>query len=156
MRIRLLAAGTRMPAWVEAGFDTYAGRLPHECRLELKEISLGQRSRSAAPERAVRTEGERMLANIGSSDRIIALDVGGRSLDTRQWSQLLDEWMQDGRDLCFLIGGPDGLAPDCLQRAELRLSLSPLTLPHGLVRIVVAEQLYRAWSLLRGHPYHRE
>jgi 23S rRNA (pseudouridine1915-N3)-methyltransferase len=156
MRIRLLAAGTRMPTWVEAGFETYASRLPHECRLELKEIPLGQRSRSAAAERAIRTEGERMLASTGSSDRIIALDVEGRSLNTRQWSQRLDEWMQDGRDLCFLIGGPDGLAADCLQRAELRLSLSPLTLPHGLVRIVLAEQLYRAWSLLRGHPYHRE
>ncbi|MGB5591020.1 MAG: 23S rRNA (pseudouridine(1915)-N(3))-methyltransferase RlmH [Gammaproteobacteria bacterium] len=156
MRIRMLAAGTRMPGWVDAGFEAYASRLPHECRLELKEIPLGQRGRSADAERAVKAEGERMLANIGASDRTVAMDVLGRSFDTRRWSKLLDEWMHDGRDLCFLIGGPDGLSAECLQRAELRLSLSALTLPHGLVRVVLAEQLYRAWSLLRGHPYHRE
>jgi len=156
MRIRLLAAGTRMPDWVDAGYGAYAARLPHECRLELKEIALGRRSRGSDPTRAVLGEGERMLAAVGSSDRIIALDVAGRSLDTQQLARRLDGWMQDGRDLALLVGGPDGLAAACLQQAEFRWSLSPLTLPHGLVRVVVAEQLYRAWSLLRGHPYHRE
>ena len=156
MRIRLLAAGTRMPGWVDAGYAAYATRLPHECRLELKEIALGRRSRGSDPARAVRSEGERMLAAIGSSDRIIALDVAGRSLDTQQLARRLDGWMQDGRDISLLVGGPDGLAPACLEQAEFRWSLSTLTLPHGLVRIVVAEQLYRAWSLLRGHPYHRQ
>jgi 23S rRNA (pseudouridine1915-N3)-methyltransferase len=156
MRIRLLAAGTRMPAWIDAGYQAYATRLPHECRLELKEIPLGRRSRGADLKKAIASEGDRMLSALTPSERIVALEVSGRALDTPQLSRHLDEWMQDGRDIAMLVGGPDGLAPVCLQRAEFRWSLSPLTLPHGLVRIVVAEQLYRAFSLLRGHPYHRE
>jgi 23S rRNA (pseudouridine1915-N3)-methyltransferase len=156
MRIRLLAAGTRMPAWIDAGYQAYATRLPHECRLELREIPLGRRGRGADLKKAIATEGDRMLSALAPSERIIALEVAGRPLDTPQLSRHLDEWMQDGRDIAMLVGGPDGLAPVCLQRAEFRWSLSPLTLPHGLVRIVVAEQLYRAFSLLRGHPYHRD
>ncbi|MGD8977474.1 MAG: 23S rRNA (pseudouridine(1915)-N(3))-methyltransferase RlmH [Gammaproteobacteria bacterium] len=156
MRIRLLAAGTRMPGWVDAGYQAYATRLPHECRLELKEIPLGRRGRGADVKKAVASEGERMLAAAGPTDRVIALEVTGRALDTPQLSRHLDGWMQDGRDVSMLVGGPDGLAHGCLEQADFRWSLSPLTLPHGLVRIVVAEQLYRAWSLLRGHPYHRE
>lgn len=145
-----------MPGWVDAGYQAYATRLPHECRLELTEIPLGRRGRGADVKKAIASEGDRMLAAAAPADRVIALEVTGRALDTPQLSRRLGEWMQDGRDISMLVGGPDGLAGPCLERAEFRWSLSPLTLPHGLVRIVVAEQLYRAWSLLRGHPYHRE
>jgi len=96
-----------------------------------------------------------MLDAVSRSERVIALDVGGKMFDTPSLSRALDSWAHDGRDIALLVGGPDGLAPACLERAESRWSLSPLTMPHGLVRVVLAEQIYRAWSLLRGHPYHR-
>ncbi|MBA3563434.1 MAG: 23S rRNA (pseudouridine(1915)-N(3))-methyltransferase RlmH [Gammaproteobacteria bacterium] len=154
MRIRLIAAGSRMPAWVEEGFREYAKRLPRELELELSEIRLGHRGKSADRVRARADESARMLADAGTA-RIVALDVGGVLLDTARLAVELDRWRNGGRDVALLIGGPDGLAPECLDRAGLRWSLSPLTLPHGLVRIVVAEQLYRASSILQGHPYHR-
>lgn len=155
MRIRLIAAGTRLPDWVQTGFREYAERLPHECRLELREIPLGRRTRGADVGRAIREEGERMLSAIRSGERVVALDVAGRAFDTADLAGRLRAWLQDGRDIALLVGGPDGLAQTCLERCEQRWSLSPLTLPHGLVRIVVAEQLYRAWSMLTHHPYHR-
>lgn len=144
-----------MPAWVTEGYREYARRLPRECTLSLTEIPLGQRPRSGPVQRAVGEEGKRMLAAMGAGQRIIALDVGGRGWSTEQLAEQLQLWLRDGRHVGLLVGGPDGLAPDCLQRAEQRWSLSPLTLPHPLVRVVLAEQLYRAWSLLSGHPYHR-
>jgi 23S rRNA (pseudouridine1915-N3)-methyltransferase len=156
MKIRLIAAGTRMPGWIDSGFVDYAGRMPRECRLELVEIPLARQRRSGDLVRAVRDEGERMLAAAGRHDTLVALDVKGTALNTSQLSRLLADWMQEGRTVDLLVGGPDGLAPGCIERARMRWSLSPLTLPHGLVRIVVAEQLYRALSILRGHPYHRE
>lgn len=145
-----------MPGWIVAGFEDYAGRMPRECRLELVEIPLARQRRSGDVVRAVRDEGERMLAAADRAGTLIALDVRGTALTTSQLSGRLADWMQDGRTVDLLVGGPDGLAPDCIERADMRWSLSPLTLPHGLVRIVVAEQLYRALSILRGHPYHRE
>jgi 23S rRNA (pseudouridine1915-N3)-methyltransferase len=145
-----------MPGWIDAGFEDYAGRMPRECRLELVEIPLARQRRSGDVARAVRDEGERMLAAADRAGTLVALDVKGKALDTLQLSRRLADWMQDGRTVDLLVGGPDGLAPDCMERARMRWSLSPLTLPHGLVRIVVAEQLYRALSILRGHPYHRE
>lgn len=156
MKIRLVAAGTRMPEWVDAGFKDYAKRMPRECRLELVEIQLARQRRSGDIARAVRDEGERMLAAAERSAMAIALDVKGKALDTPQLARRLQDWMQDGRNVDLFVGGPDGLAPECLERATMRWSLSPLTLPHGLVRVVVAEQLYRALSILKGHPYHRE
>lgn len=155
MIVRLLAAGTRMPHWVEAGVDDYARRLGPQMRLELKEIALGRRSAGKDAARAVEEEGRRMMTAIKEGDFVVALDVKGRGFSTEQLAQWLDGRLQSGQDLALLVGGPDGLAAECLQRADLRWSLSPLTLPHALVRIVVAEQLYRAHSLLRGHPYHR-
>lgn len=156
MRIRLLAAGTRVPRWVDAGFSDYCGRLPRECRLELQEIPLSRHRRSGDLKRALRDEGDRMLAALGASELVVALDVAGRSPDTAALAEHLNDWLHSGRDVAMLIGGPDGLAKECLARADLRWSLSPLTFPHALVRVLVAEQLYRAWSILRGHPYHRE
>ncbi len=153
MKLRLLAAGTRMPDWVAAGFADYAGRLPRECRLELKEIPLGRRGGKGG--RAVAEEGERMLKAVRPDDRVVALAVDGDAPDTEALARRLDGWLLDGRDVVFTIGGPDGLAPEVLARAEWRWSLSPLTLPHGLVRVVLAEQLYRATTVLAGHPYHR-
>jgi 23S rRNA (pseudouridine1915-N3)-methyltransferase len=152
--MRLIAAGTRMPAWVDAGFADYAGRLRGDYRLELVEIPLGQRGRGD-PARAIAAEGERMLAAAGERSAIVALQVGGRALDTEQLARWLEDRARSGQPLAFCIGGPDGLAPEVDARAVLRWSLSPLTLPHGLARVVAAEALYRAVTVLKGQPYHR-
>ena len=154
MLMRLLAAGTRMPAWVDAGVADYAGRLRGDYRLELVEIELGRRA-SGDASRAVETEGERMLAAAGPKAAIVALQVGGRALSTEQLARWLEDRARLAEPLAFCIGGPDGLAPAVDQRACLRWSLSPLTLPHGLARVVVAEALYRAVSVIKGLPYHR-
>ena len=155
MRISLIAVGNRMPAWVNEGYREYARRLPHECRLELTEIPSGQRPRSGNVDRAVVEEGKRMLAEVSTGEHVIALDVKGRSWSTDQLASQFQRWMQDGLVIKLLVGGPDGLSASCLERAQQRWSLSPLTLPHALVRILVAEQLYRAWTMSIGHPYHR-
>ena len=155
MRIYLIAVGARMPAWVKAGFAEYAVRFPRECQLELLEIPAGKRGKQGILERLLREEGERILAAVPKGAGLIALDVGGRQWDTEQLAGELARWLQEGRDLALMIGGPDGLDSACRARAESAWSLSRLTLPHPLVRIIVAEQLYRAWSLLHQHPYHR-
>ena len=156
MRILLIGAGTRPPAWVAAGFQDYARRLPPECRLELAEIPLGRRGKGQDPARAIASEGQRMLQAIPAGSRVLALDLAGQAWSTADLARKLGDWLAQGRDLALLVGGPDGLASACLERADARWSLSPLTFPHALVRVLLAEQLYRAWSLLRGHPYHRE
>jgi 23S rRNA (pseudouridine1915-N3)-methyltransferase len=155
VRLRLVAVGTRMPGWVDEGFREYAGRMPRECRLELREVALGRRSRGSDTARAMADEGERLLA--ASADCLrVCLDVRGTQVDTPGLARRLAGWLQGGRDVALLVGGPDGLAEPCLQAAKWRWSLSPLTLPHGLVRVLLAEQLYRAWTVLSGHPYHRD
>ena len=156
MKLRLIAAGTRLPEWIDAGFDSYARRLPPESRLELSEIRVVRHRSQGADARALTEEGARMLAAIAPAAWVVALDAGGRSLDTPAFARWLAGRMRAGRDLAFLIGGPEGLAPACRARANEALSLSALTYAHGLVRVVLAEQLYRAISLLKGHPYHRE
>ena len=155
MRIILIAVGTRMPAWVKAGFADYTTRLPRECPLELLEIPAAKRSKNAVPDRLLREEGERILAAVPRGARFITLEVNGRPWDTAQLAGELERWLQEGRDVALAIGGPDGLDAACRARAETAWSLSRLTLPHALVRIIVAEQLYRAWSMLQHHPYHR-
>ena len=154
MLMRLLAAGTRMPAWVDAGVRDYAERLRGDYRLELVEVELGRRATGDA-RRAIEAEGERMLAAAGPRAALVALQVGGRALSTEQLARWLEERSRLGEPLAFCIGGPDGLAPAVDQRACLRWSLSALTLPHGLARVVVAEALYRAVSVIKGLPYHR-
>jgi 23S rRNA (pseudouridine1915-N3)-methyltransferase len=155
MRIHLIAVGTRMPGWVEQAFADYAARLPRECSLHLIEIAPGQRGKNADIARAKQAEGEKILKAIPRDSYVIALDEHGETLASTGWAQALKQWLQMGRDVCLLVGGPDGHAPEVLARADRQWALSKLTLPHALVRVLVAEQLYRAWSLLTNHPYHR-
>lgn len=155
MRIHFLAVGQRVPDWVGQGYDEFARRLPPECRLSLTEIPAARRSKGAEVARLREAEGERLLAALPRGAYAVALDVRGAAWSTEQLAARLADWMQAGRDVALLAGGPDGLAPACLQRADAVWSLSTLTLPHALVRIVVAEQIYRAWTVYKGHPYHR-
>lgn len=155
MKLTIVAIGTRMPDWVQAGYSEYARRLPRECSLALREIPLATRGKHVDTTRVIEREGEAMLAAIPPQERLIALDVLGQPQTTPSIASALRNWQMEGGNTSLLIGGPDGLAPACLQRAGARWSLSGLTLPHPLVRIVLAEQLYRAWSLLNNHPYHR-
>ena len=155
MLIRLLAVGTRMPSWVTAGVEDYARRFGPQIKFEVQEIALGQRSAGKDAVRAVEEEGRRMLSALKERSFVVALEVKGKTFTTEQLAHWLGGRLQSGQDLTLLIGGPDGLAAECVQRSDLRWSLSTLTLPHALVRIIVAEQLYRAHSLLNGHPYHR-
>ncbi len=155
MNIHFICVGQRMPRWVQEGYTEYAKRMPVECALRLIEIAPGRRGKGADIARALRDEGKRILTAIPKGCQVLALDVKGKSWDTEQLSQKMAGWMADGCDLALLVGGPEGLSDSCLQRANGGWSLSALTLPHPLVRVVVAEQLYRALSLLRNHPYHR-
>ncbi|ANF57876.1 23S rRNA (pseudouridine(1915)-N(3))-methyltransferase RlmH [Halotalea alkalilenta] len=155
MKLRVLAVGTRMPGWVAEGVEEYRKRMPRECSLLIEEIPPGPRGKNADVARAITQEGDRMLARLDADLQIVALDVQGRPWSTPELATRLDGWKLDGRDVALLIGGPDGLDPRCLARADARWSLSRLTLPHPLVRVVLAEQLYRAWTLSIGHPYHR-
>jgi 23S rRNA (pseudouridine1915-N3)-methyltransferase len=146
-----------MPAWVTAGFAEYAKRLPREMPLQLKELKPAQRSNAAGDVgRWLQTEAGRISDAMPAGALRVVLDEHGRSFPTRQLAVHLERWRRDGRDVAFVIGGADGLAPEIKGCADLLWSLSPLTLPHGLVRVVLAEQLYRAASLLANHPYHRE
>ena len=155
MRIRIIAVGTKMPDWVEQGYAEYAKRMPRDCVVELVELPLAQRGKNTDIARAMEKEGEATLAAIGKGDQVIALDVKGKPWSTEQLAQQMAEWRMSGSNYCLLIGGPDGLAPQCLALAHGRWSLSALTLPHPLVRIVVIEQLYRACTILQNHPYHK-
>lgn len=155
MLLRLIAIGNKMPSWVEQGYEEYAKRLPAGYTLKLLEISPEKRTKQADIKRITEKEGEKMLAALKPGNLVVALDVKGQAWSTEQLATHLQVWHNENRDVDFLVGGPEGLADACLQRASLKISLSNLTLPHPLVRIVVAEQLYRAWSILQGHPYHR-
>lgn len=155
MRILLLAVGQKMPAWIEQGYQEYAQRMPAEARLELKEIAPGKRGKNADIKRIIEDEGQRLIAAIPRSAHIVVLDVEGRAHSTEQLAQRMDDWMHSGQDICLLVGGPEGLSAECRALAHEKWSLSPLTFPHPLVRVILAEQLYRAWSVLRNHPYHR-
>ena len=155
VRIHLLAVGTRMPVWVVAAYQEYAKRLPRECMLQLVEIPLGKRHKSRGAAQAAAEEGQRLLALLPKDCTVIALDVRGSSWSTETLAVRLQDWLASGRDVALLVGGPDGLSEACLKRADLKWSLSALTYPHALVRVVLAEQLYRAWTITTGHPYHR-
>ncbi len=155
MRIHLIAVGQKMPPWVTQGYTEFARRLTGDCRLNLIEIPAGKRGKNADIARILRDEGERMLGAVPKGALVLALDVRGRAWDTEGLAEEMDGWLHGGRDVALLIGGAEGIDPSCLAQAQQRWSLSPLTFPHPLVRIILAEQLYRAWSLLKNHPYHR-
>jgi 23S rRNA (pseudouridine1915-N3)-methyltransferase len=155
MRLKIMAVGTRMPNWVSEACDDYSRRLPRELRIDWHEIPLGKRGRGQAVARAVAAESVAMLAVITAAERVVALEVKGRAWSTPDLARQLTHWQMDGRDVTLLVGGPDGLGEACVERVDSRWSLSPLTLPHPLVRVLLAEQLYRAWTINQGHPYHR-
>ncbi len=156
MHIQLICVGQKMPTWVTQGYAEYAKRLPAQCALHLVEIALRKRSKNADIARLQAQEGENMLAALPKDTHVVALDERGPQWTTQALSQHLHHWLQTTPNLSLLVGGPEGLAAACQARAAQTWSLSPLTLPHPLVRIIVAEQIYRAWSLLNRHPYHRE
>jgi len=155
MQIHLIAVGEKMPRWVQEGFNEYAKRLPAECALRLVEVPAGKRGKNADIARIMRDESSRLLAAVPKGATLVALEVDGKRWSTEQLAEQLDGWMNSGQDLALLVGGPDGLTDEVRAAAQRHWSLSPLTLPHPLVRVVLAEQLYRAWSILRNHPYHR-
>ena len=155
LRLSLISASNRQPEWVDDGADEYAKRLRGRCTLEIETVPLARRTASTPAERAIHDEGERMLARVPQGAHVVALLETGKPWSTKELAAKLEGWMQRGAPVALLVGGPDGLSPDCVARANERWSLSSLTLPHGLVRVVVAEALYRAWSLLENHPYHR-
>jgi 23S rRNA (pseudouridine1915-N3)-methyltransferase len=156
MKIQLIAVGTKMPDWVEKGFQEYARRFPNEMQLELVEIAAGKRGKNADIKRILKKEGELTLATIPKGNKIVTLEVTGKAWTTEQLAKEMTKWQLDARNISLLIGGPEGLAPECIAKSEQRWSLSALTLPHPLVRIIVAESLYRAYTLTINHPYHRE
>ncbi len=156
MKLFIIAVGQKMPAWVTTGYDEYARRFPRDMPLELIEIPAGKRGKNADIKRILEQEGEKMLAAVPKGARIVTLEVEGGNWSSPQLAQKLEQWQLDGRDVCLFIGGPEGLAPACIAASEAKWSLSALTLPHPLVRVVLAESLYRAWSISTNHPYHRE
>ncbi|HET9818378.1 MAG TPA: 23S rRNA (pseudouridine(1915)-N(3))-methyltransferase RlmH [Rhodanobacteraceae bacterium] len=155
MRARLIAIGERMPRWVAGGFAEYTKRLSHELPLELVEIKPGSRGKGRDDARAMADEGAALLTALPRDAHVVVLDGRGAAWSSGQLADQLSNWRMSGRDLAFLIGGPDGHTHDVLQHADQRWSLGPLTLPHMLVRLLVAEQLYRATTIIKGHPYHR-
>jgi len=155
MQIAVICASSKQPDWVRAGFGAYAKRFRGGIRLVLTEVALAKRTASAALVRQIAAEGRRMLEAVPAGAHVVALDESGPALTTAELAARLERWIGQGGPVAVLIGGPDGLAPACIERADERWALSPLTLPHGLVRVIVAEALYRALSLLQGHPYHR-
>lgn len=156
MRITLYAVGNKMPSWVTEGFNEYSRRFPRDLSFHLVEIPPGKRGKNADIARILEKEGEQMLAAIPKGSRIVTLEVKGKPWDTPELARQLDRWQNDGRDVALLVGGPEGLAPACIAASEQKWSLSNLTLPHPMVRIFLAESLYRAWSVNNNHPYHRE
>ena len=155
MRVSLICIGTKMPAWVEEGVAEYRKRLPAEIQFDIKELPLPKRGKNTDIRRAIAQEGEAMTAAIPAGDRVIALDVLGKAVSTEGLAEALASWQMDGDNISILVGGPDGLSPVCLALARQKWSLSAMTLPHPLVRVLFAEQLYRAWTINNNHPYHR-
>ena len=156
MRLLVVAVGDRMPGWVDEGFAEYAQRFPRQARLELIEVRPEPRRASRSVAQALAAEGKRLAARLPPGCRRVVLDERGRDVTTAQLAKLLTAWLADGRDVALLVGGPDGLDAALTRSADLALRLSSLTLPHALVRVLLAEQLYRALSILDNHPYHRE
>lgn len=155
MQIYTIAVGRHMPDWVEAGFNEYAKRLPSDYSLKLIEVTALKRTKNVDVPRTLEKEEVKIKSAIPQGSYCIALDRIGKTIDTKTLSKQLQNWHDNNQTICFIIGGPEGLSPGMIQSADTIWSLSALTLPHPLVRIVLAEQLYRAWSIIVNHPYHR-
>ena len=155
MRLSVIAVGGKMPGWVDEGVAEYGRRMPPQLQVQWRDIPLARRGRDSKPEQLRQKEGEKILQALAPGDRVIALDVRGKPWSSEQLASRLKNWQMSGDNYSVLIGGPDGLSEACLSRAEQRWSLSDLTLPHPLVRILLAEALYRAWTINTNHPYHR-
>ncbi len=155
MNIEVLAAGTKPPDWIATGIADYQKRLPRDWQFSFKDIPVSKRHKGEPVARAIQAEGEKMLAAMSSDSIVVSMDRGGQNWSTEQLAQNLDQWQQEASKIQILIGGPDGLAQECLAAANRSWSLSKLTFPHFLVRILLAEQVYRAWSVLNNHPYHK-
>ena len=156
MIVYLIAVGSNMPNWVKMGFEEYAGRLRHDVELKLIEVPALVRKKNADVKRILKEEGEKLLKAIPKNTLIVGLDVVGREMTTIDLSKRLESWMQSGQDVALLVGGPEGFSPEIKALFQQSISLSKLTLPHPMVRVLVAEQLFRAWSIINNHPYHRE
>ena len=156
MKLQLIAVGNKMPSWVAQGVVEYQRRFPRDLPFEIIEVPAGKRGKNADIPRILAKEGQQMLSSVAKGNRIVTLEVTGKPWTTPQLAQSLSAWQLDGRDVSLLVGGPEGLAPECVQAADQRWSLSPLTLPHPMVRVLITESLYRAWSINNNHPYHRE
>lgn len=156
MHIRLLAVGDRQPSWVDTAFAEYTARLPRPWQFRLETIAIADRRKAATPARAKAAEADKLLAKLKPAEQVILLDETGRQFTSRELSKRVGDWQAAGADIAFIIGGPDGVSDEVFRRANMTWSLSSLTLPHGLARVLFAEQLYRAWSLTTGHPYHRD
>jgi len=156
VHIRLLAVGDRQPPWVDDAFGKYVERYPREWQFRLDVIATVRRNKNDKSRQAMEAEGELITGKINSTERAVLLDERGKQFTSKQLASKLGDWQSDGRDVCFVIGGPDGVSEAVRQRADLVWSLSQLTLPHGMARALLSEQLYRAWSLQTGHPYHRD
>ena len=155
MHIRLLAVGDRQPSWVDEAFGIYTERFPREWKFRLDTLSTVRRNKNDKSRQATETEGDQILGKLGSSEQVVLLDERGKQFSSKGLAGKMADWQSDGRDVCFVIGGPDGVSENVRQRADMSWSLSQLTLPHGLARVLFAEQLYRVHSLQTGHPYHR-
>lgn len=156
MHIRLIAVGDRQPRWVDDAVDTYAARFPPQWKFRAETIATAKRTKAGDAGRAIDQEAEAILGKLSPGEQVVLLDERGKQLTSKKLAARLQSWQSDGRDLTFIIGGPDGVSDRCRQRADFTWSLSDLTLPHGIARILFSEQLYRAWSLGTGHPYHRD
>ena len=155
MKLTILALGHKMPAWVQTGFEEFTKRMPPEARIDLIELKPEDRA-SKAIGKVLEQEAARIAAAVPKDAVRVVLDERGTPLTTKMLAAWMEAWMADGVSPCFIIGSADGLAPSVKQSADKLAALSGCTLPHGMVRVMLAEQLYRAWSLLRNHPYHRE
>ncbi len=155
MQIHLISVGNRMPSWVQQGFNEYAKRMPRDCEVVLKEVLPGKRSKNSDLKRIVRDEGERMIHALSTKSHVVTLDIPGKPWTTPELAKAMSRWMESGQNIALMVGGPEGLSDSVKELARESWSLSKLTLPHPLVRVLVAEQLYRAWSILNNHPYHR-
>ena len=156
MKVHLIAVGKKMPDWINTGYAEFSKRMPPELQINLIEVTPSTRNKSTPIEKNIKEEGEHIQSAIPANSRLIVLDENGKHFSSIDLSKKMEDWLPMGQDIVLVIGGADGIDPMIKQQADERWSLSSFTLPHALVRVVVAEQLYRAWSILKGHPYHRE